>query len=340
MGEYHKAAGLAPAIKLLEDAAKLVPLPRPPQPIAIADYGAANGNDSLLPITAAIRALRQRTRPDHAVLVAHTDRPDNGFTALFETLTKDPDSYLNIDAATFPSAVGRAFYTQILPSSTIALGWSSLAIHRLSRIPRPIPDHIQISYSNDSETRRLFARQAAHDWHEFVAFRGRELAPGGRLVVATLGLDRDGKPGFATALDAIIGTLRELVGDGLLSAEEAQRMCIPIVGRSERDFLAPFAPSGRFEGLSIAQLEFVAAEDRFWTRYQMDRDANAFGANWAATLRDLAFPALLSALDPSRADPRATLLQDRLEAGLARRLADTPAAMGIPLAMLVLEKRR
>jgi hypothetical protein len=159
-------------------------------------------------------------------------------------------------------------------------------------------------------------------------------------VVATLALDDGGKPGFASALDAIMGTLRELVGEGPLSADEAQRMCIPIVGRSERDFLAPFAPSGRFEGLSVTHLEFVAAEDRFWTRYQADRDATAFGANWAATLRDLAFPALLSALDPVRADPRATPLLDRLEAGLARRLGEAPAAMKIPLAMLVLEKRR
>jgi hypothetical protein len=339
MGDYHRAAGLGPAVKLLEAAAEVVPLPQAPQPIAIADYGAASGHDSLLPISAAIRALRRRTRPDHAILVAHTDRPDNNFTALFETLTKDPESYLNMDGAAFSSAVGRAFYSQILPSNTIALGWSSFAIHRLSRIPRAIPDHVQISYSADPDARRAFARQAAWDWHEFVAFRGRELAPGGRLVVATLGLDRDEKPGFASALNAIIGTLRELVGDGLLSADEAQRMCIPITGRSEEDFLAPFAPSGRFEGLSITHLELVAAEDRFWTRFQTDRDANGFGANWAATLRDLAFPALLSALDPARDDPRATPLLDRLETGLARRLADAPTPMTIPLAMLVLEKR-
>ena len=68
-----QAAGLQPAIKLFEEAAEVVPLPRPPQPIVIADYGAATGHNSLLPVGAAIAVLRKRTRPEHSVLVAHTD---------------------------------------------------------------------------------------------------------------------------------------------------------------------------------------------------------------------------------------------------------------------------
>ena len=89
-----QAAGLRPAITLFEEAARTVPLPRAPQPIAIADYGAANGYNSLLPIGAAIAIVRERTRPDHAILVAHTDVAENDFTALFRTLDEDPDSYL------------------------------------------------------------------------------------------------------------------------------------------------------------------------------------------------------------------------------------------------------
>jgi hypothetical protein len=222
-----QAAGLQPALTLFEEAARTVPLPRAPQPIAIADYGAANGYNSLLPIGAAIAIVRERTRPDHAILVAHTDVADNDFTALFSTLTEDPDSYLKKDAATFASAVGRSFYTQILPSDSIVLGWSSWAVHWLSRIPMPIPDHVQISYSSDAAACKAYGRQAAEDWHEFVAFRGRELAPGGRLVVLTVGLEPDGGSGFRAAFDAIVTTLPALVDDGLVTAEEARRMSIP-----------------------------------------------------------------------------------------------------------------
>ena len=84
--------------------------------------------------------LRKRTRPEHSVLVAHTDVADNDFTALFRTLADDPDTYLQKDAATFASAVGRSFYTQILPSNSVNLGWTSWAIQWLSRVPAPVPD--------------------------------------------------------------------------------------------------------------------------------------------------------------------------------------------------------
>ena len=105
-----QAAGLTGAMAIFEEAASVVPLPKPPQPIVIADYGASTGHNSLLPICAAIAVLRKRTRHDHSTLVVHTDIPDNDFTAMFRTLAEDPDSYLSQDAATFASAVGRSFY--------------------------------------------------------------------------------------------------------------------------------------------------------------------------------------------------------------------------------------
>ncbi len=334
-----QAAGLRPAIALFEDAARSVPLPRAPQPIAIADYGAANGFNSLLPISAAIAIVRGRTRPDHAILVAHTDVPDNDFSALFATLSDDQDSYLKKDAATFASAVGRSFYKQILPSDSIALGWSSWAVHWLSRVPTPIPDHVQISYSSDEQARRAYARQAAEDWHEFVAFRGRELAPGGRLVVLTVGLEPDGGSGFRPAFDAVVAQLRQMVEDKFVTSDEVRRMSIPSMGRDEKDFRAPFAPSGRFEGLSIEHLELFNAEDRFWAQYRTNKDATVFGANWAGFLRASIFPTLAAALDGGLGDPRGTEFVDRLEAGVAAQLAAAPEQMSIPLAKLVLEKR-
>ena len=78
-----QAAGLDAAMALFEEAAAAVPLPKPPQPIVIADYGAASGHNSLLPVSAAIAVLRKRTRHDHSLLVVHTDLPDNDFTAMF-----------------------------------------------------------------------------------------------------------------------------------------------------------------------------------------------------------------------------------------------------------------
>lgn len=334
-----QAAGLRPAIKLFEEAAAAVPLPTHRQPIVIADYGAATGHNSLLPVCAAIAVLRKRTRSDHSVLVVHTDVPDNDFTAMFKTLAEDPDSYLQKDPATFASAVGRSFYRQIIPSNSVNLGWSSWAIHWLSEVPASIPDHVQVSYSSDDTVRAAFARQAAQDWHEFVAFRGRELCPGGRLVVMTMAVDDDGGFGYRPLLDALVDALDELAAQELLTADERNLMCIPTVGRSKTEFLAPFAPKGRFEQLEIENLEVFDAEDRYWNQYQVDRDATAFGAQWAAFCRAAVFPAMASALDGSATDARSTEFFDRLEAGLAARLAAAPEQMQIPMAHLVLVKR-
>src|ERR1700749_2694737 len=107
---HLQAPDLGPAVALLEQAADQVPLPVLPQPIVIADYGAADGNDSLKPLSRAIDVLRRRTRHDHPILVAHTDSPENDFTALFKTLADDDDSYLSTDTATFASAIGRSFF--------------------------------------------------------------------------------------------------------------------------------------------------------------------------------------------------------------------------------------
>ncbi|MDT5244618.1 MAG: hypothetical protein QOD36_1994 [Mycobacterium sp.] len=334
-----KAAGLLGAIKLFEEAAQAVPLPKPPQPIVIADYGASTGHNSLLPIGAAIAVVRKRTRPEHSVLVAHTDLADNDFSVLFQTAEDDPDSYLKTDAASFASAIGRSFYTQILPSNSVNLGWSSWAIQWLSRIPAPVPDHLQVAYSADDEIKETYAKLAAHDWHEFVAFRGRELCPGGRLVVLTMATGDDGEFGYRPLFTSMLAELADLVAQELVTEDEVHRMCIPTVSRRAADFLSPFAPKGRFEGLEVEHLEVFDAEDRFWTQYKVDHDAKAFGAQWAAFARASVFPTMAAALEAGRADPRSAEFMARLEAGVAARMEAEPEEMKIPLAQLVLWKR-
>lgn len=334
-GSRLQAAGLRRAITLFEEAARAVPIPPSPRPIVLADYGAANGHNSLLPITAAISVLRRRTRPEHSVMVTHTDVPDNDFSALFRVLSEDPDSYLKKDHAAFASAVGRSFYTQIIPSNSVNLGWSAWAVLWLGRIPTQVPDHIHASFSADAGVRAAHEKQAAFDWHEFVAFRGRELCPGGRAVVITMAVSDDGEFGYRPVLQAVMDELTELAARGLITDDELGRMNIPIVGRRAGDFLAPFAPSGRLEQLAVEHLEVFDAEDRFWHQYQIDGDARHFGREWAAFVRAAIFPTLAGALPADRRPAFA----DALEAGVTLRLAAAPAQTQIPLAVVVLHKR-
>ncbi|CAJ1501624.1 SAM-dependent methyltransferase [[Mycobacterium] burgundiense] len=333
-----QAAGLQSAIDLFVDAANAVPVPEPPHPIVIADYGAASGHNALLPVSAAIRTLRGRTRQEHAILVAHTDIPDNDFTALFETLTEDPDSYLRKDAAVYCSAIGRSFYQQLLPSQSVSLGWSSWAIHWLSQTPQPIPDHILPALSSDERARAACERQAAQDWQNFVAYRGRELVGDGRLVVLTMGVDKDRAPGLLPLVESIYTGLKQMVGTGLITADELRAMSIPIVGRGEKDFAAPFAPKDRYEGLSIETVEISDAEDRYYQQFLVDQDANALGAKWGSFMRVSVFGCLVAALSGGSTDPRADEFSAQLERRVAAQIAAAPARMHIPLAKVVLRK--
>jgi salicylate 1-O-methyltransferase len=51
------------------------------------------------------------------------------------------------------------------------------------------------------------------------------------------------------------------------------------------------------------------------------------------------FPTLAAALDGGRTDPRRVEFMDRLEAGVATRMAAEPEQMQIPLAQVVLWNR-
>jgi len=331
-----QAAGLSPAVPLLEAAARTVPLVDGPAPIVIADYGASEGRNSLGPMAAAIARLRARAGVERAICVVHTDLPGNDFAALFETLESDPGSYLRGDAATFASAVGRSFYGQILPPESVTLGWSSWAVQWLSRSPGPIPDQVQIAYSRDEAARAAYHRQSAEDWRTFLVHRGRELRAGGRLVLLTMALDDDGAFGYAPLVEAVYGGLMALVDEAFIRADEVERMVIPTVGRSRADLGAPFAETGAFAGLAIEHLDVFHGEDGIWSEFERTGDAAAFGARWAAFNRASVFPTLALGLDGGAQDPRAAAFFTRMQAVVAARLAAEPVPMVMPLARMVL----
>ena len=332
-----QAAGLFPAVHMIEQAARMVPLPAGTQPITLADYGSSQGRNSLIPMTSAINVLRERAGKQRAISVVHTDLPENDFTVLFETVNSDPNSYLRGDPATFASAVGRSFFEQILPSNSVTIGWSSWAVHWLSRCPAPIPDQVQAIFSQDAATRAVFAQQAAEDWQRFLSMRARELCPGGRLVVLAMAADYRGELGQRALVNAIYGALVDLVGRGFLSAVELERMAVPSMARTRAEFLAPFAAEGCFGSLRVEEIEIYLGEDYFWSEFERSGDAQAYGAQWAAFSRASAFPSLAKNLDPGSEDRRSAFSL-RLEEGMAARVAAKPERVLIPLCKMLLAK--
>jgi hypothetical protein len=340
-GAYNRssrvqAAGSSPAVALLDKAARQVVLSASPEPVVIVDYGSSEGYNSLAPVTVAIAILRERIGRERAISVVHTDLPGNDFGALFQTLASDPESYLRDDPRVFASAVGRSFYEQILPDSTVTLGWSSWAVQWLSRVPALIPDQVQVAYSQDAGVRSAFYQQAADDWRCFVVHRAAELRPGGRLVVLSMALDDHGDFGYRPCVVAIYGAVLDLVDEGFITKEEAQRMVIPTVGRSRQDFTEPFAETGSFAGLTLEAIDIFYGEDRIWTEFQGHGDAGLYAARWAAFSRASVCPTLAASLDDK--EVRAAEFIDRMEARMIARLKVAPEPMLMPLAKMVLVK--
>jgi hypothetical protein len=342
-GAYNRssrvqAAGSSPALPLLEHAARIASLDAAPLPIVIADYGVSEGRNSLVPLAAAIGALRARVGAEREISVMHTDLPESDFTALFVLLANDPDSYLRDDRAAFAAAVGRSFYEQILPSGSVTLGWSAWAVQWLSRVPATIPDQVQIAFSKDAAARAAYERQADEDWRLFLGHRAREMRPGARLVILTMARDDSGDFGYQQVLEAMYASLLDLVGQGLLRTDEAHRMAIPTVGRTRAEFALPFGQNVSFAGLSIEHLDVYNGDDGIWQDFERTQDAHAFGAQWAAFSRASVFPTLAAQLDGGASDPRRVEFVDRMEQGMASRLAAAPAKMKIPLAKMVFVK--
>lgn len=329
-------AGSSPALPLFERAAAEVLLPPSPETIVIADYGSSQGHSSFGPMSAAIRALRMRVEADRPIAVVHTDLPTSDFSTLFQALEKDPDSYLGADGATFASAVGRTFYEQVMPPASVTLGWCTWAVQWLSRAPAPIPDQVQVAFSRNAAVRELYTRQAADDWRTFLTHRGRELRPGGRLIVLTMALTADGDFGYRPILMALYAALRQLVDEGFMSEAEFHRMAIPTVGRSLGDLSQPFS-GGRFAGLALDHAQVFLGPDPIWQDFERDGDEKAYGARWAAFSRASVLPTLALALDGAGTERAAEFLE-KVEADLAARLAMSPEKFPIPLGVVGLRK--
>jgi hypothetical protein len=216
------------------------------------------------------------------------------------------------------------------------LAWSSWSVQWLSRAPASIPDQVQVAYSRDPAAKAAFSLQAAQDWQDFLGHRGAELRPGGRLVLLSMAVDDQGDFGYRASVEAIWGSLMDLVEEGFMSASEKHRMVIPTYGRSRKEFMAPFEETGSFAGLSVEELEIFYGEDHLWSQFEENGDAQAFGARWAAFSRASVGPTLAAALDDYAA--RAPEFMEFLEARMAGRLAAAPEKSSMPLAKMVLLK--
>jgi hypothetical protein len=288
---------------------------------------------------AAIGALRTSLGPHRPVFVFHIDQPTNDFNTLFEVLDVDQNRYVLDDPNVFPCAIGRSFYSNVLPPTHVHLGWSSYAAQWLSRIPTVLPDHFWVPNST-AAARGRFERQGAEDWKLFLALRARELRLGGRLIVVLPALNDDGSSGTSHLMDHANAVLAEMVDEGEITAEERRRMVLASLPRRKGDLLAPFAHGGHFEGLVVEHCNIFVVADGAWADYQRSPDKEVLATKHALFFRSTFAPSLATALARSRGVEAARVFTDRLGDGLRCRLANSPAPLRPLAGVIVLAKKR
>jgi hypothetical protein len=342
-GSYNQnarlpAGGAALALPLLEQAARNVRIEESDRPFVIADYGSSQGKNSLAPLAIAIKALRSRLGADRPIRTYHVDQPSNDFNSLFLVLDGDAGRYTLEDPNVFPSAIGRSFYSQVLPRNSVDLAWSSYAAVWLSRVPGPIPGTF-IALQRSCVPVPEFALQAAKDWELFLTLRARELRPGGRLVVVLPARDERRGTGFEPLIEHVNEVLADMVREGLIQAEERARMVLGSFPRTKTVLLVPFAANGQFEQLIVEDCELATLEDAAWAEYQRDKDQESLAAKHAVFFRSIFVPSLASALTRA-GDPEACrAFSDHLHNRLKQRLAKQPLAMHSFVSTIVLAKR-
>lgn len=230
--------------------------------IRLADFGCADGGPEM-PL---VHRLKSMLPADCQLEVCFEDQPNNDFTSLFYLANglaelPVPSPPLSADPNIFFTGVGRSFFEQCLPRSSVDICTSFTAVHWLSKLPATLADSVHHTLSGDAAGAKKFAEQAASDWDLLLGHRAAELRKGGQGIIATLAKDPEGRylgwngqEGTANMYDELNKCWDAMLAEGLITAEEHVGATFCNYYRTEEELRAPFE-DGRL-GLKLRKLEW------------------------------------------------------------------------------------
>jgi len=315
-------------LPLITEAINRIDLEQIGSEFRIADYGSAQGRNSLLPIKTAIAQLNalvaKSGRTGIPITVTHTDLPTNDWTTLFQTVLSSPDSYLADQSNVFCFASGTSIYHQIFPPNHIAFAYSAITEHWLSRKPCNIPDEIWSARAT-GKVRTIWAAQAKADWHAFLRYRALEMRPSARLFIVGSGANQQGDSGAEALIDLANATLQKLVKDGALLPEEYEEMTIPTYYRTVQEWKEPFSSDSDIsQSLALDRFEEFSLPDVYLERFEQDGDAEGFAQMYTGFFKAAFEPCLFVSLSDKRTPDNRQRVIDSFSQGLQSALAKDP----------------
>jgi gibberellin A4 carboxyl methyltransferase len=285
----------------LDRAAAGVALPASPRPIVVLDLGSSEGRNALAGMGRLVAGLRRRT--EQPIQTVYSDLPTNNFNRLFANL-EEARRAGRYGPEVYPGAVAGSFYTTLAPPGTVHLATSFNAVLWMDRLPAPIDDFV--SYRRPVPPRRglnpppevieVFTRQAAQDWARFLDCRARELASGGKLIVATPGDAPDGR-----ICDGIYDLLNDswldLVATGDVPRDVYDKFTMPVYFRTESELRAPLEEGPLGNAFTIDRSETMIVKTPFLAAFDQTGDAEVLAKDYAGFLRAISEPVVAAALE-------------------------------------------
>ena len=239
------------------------------------------------------------------------------------------------------------FFEQCFPDNYVNIGFCATAMHWLSKQPCAIKGHMHhTSSSVDAATKATFAAQAKGDWDTIMAHRARELAPGGRFVIANFCVDADGqhlgkhKDLKHSMYDMKYVLWQEMANEGIITQEEVDRTTFFNYYRSDDEHNAAFKEGGTAHSLGLrvkrAETRVVACPYRAaWIKRGASAgtpEALDYARGMVPTMRTWSNSTYTSALNDTRSPEEKGKLVDELFERLAKRAAAEPTEIAMPYA--------
>lgn len=289
------------------------------RPFSIVDYGAADGGTSLGLMSKIVQSLRARTEK-RDITVTYTDLPHNDFSALFRLVhnrSNNSESYLPQYKNVYVLGSGTSFYHQVVPDSTVDIGFSATAMHWLSGLPGPISNHVHAVGAVGAE-RQTYLDYAVKDWETILLHRAREMVAGGVLVMANFCIDEKGRHLGNTEGRNMFDTFNrlwlELQRCGVIDLAEYEATAFPQFYKTIEQYCAPFKnPDSAVCRAGLRLLDAYTGITKCPYRAEFNRvgDVNAFADAYVPTLRSWSETVFRGSLSSERNDRESAEIVDR-----------------------------